>query len=439
VKKIPPVKGTRDLYPEDYAPIRRIFDTWRETSLRHGFEEFEGPTLELLELYREKSGEELVGQLYRLTDSGGRELALRPEVTPTLARMVSARINALSKPIKWFCIPKLFRGENVQRGRLREFFQWNIDVIGTPDVVADAECILVGVEALRALGLTERDFAVHISNRRVIASLFSASGLPPAEHGGAYALLDKAAKMDSGEWRQRWEASYGGHLAFGALEEILEAPDTAALRAAAGRACGEDDAVAGALVETDRLLSLLQNFGIIEFCKLDLRIVRGLAYYTGPVFEFLDRGKAERALCGGGRYDDLLGKLGKSPEPAVGFGMGDVVLSLMLEERGLNRPDREAGGVFVADAEDGLRPQLHELVAALRRAGVHARFGYARQALGKQLKAADKRGCTTVVILGAETRDRGDVQIKDMVGGQARHVPLVHLLADPAAVLGTSP
>lgn len=142
--KIQPVKGTRDLYPEEFAPILRIFDAWRTASLRHGFQEFEGPTLEMLDLYREKSGEELVGQLFRLTDAGGRELALRPEMTPTLARMVAARLHALPKPIKWFCIPKLFRGENVQRGRLREFFQWNVDIVGAADVVADAECILVG-------------------------------------------------------------------------------------------------------------------------------------------------------------------------------------------------------------------------------------------------------------------------------------------------------
>ena len=149
--KIPPVKGTRDLYPERFAPIRRIFDAWRSASIRHGFEEFEGPTLEMLDLYREKSGDELVGQLYRLTDSGGRELALRPEMTPTVARMVAARISALSRPIKWFCMPKLFRGENVQRGRLREFFQWNVDVIGTADVLADAECILVPVASRSSL------------------------------------------------------------------------------------------------------------------------------------------------------------------------------------------------------------------------------------------------------------------------------------------------
>ncbi len=439
MKKIPSVKGTRDLYPAEYAPIRRIFDTWRETSLRHGFEEFEGPTLEMLELYREKSGEELVGQLYQLTDSGGRELALRPEMTPTLARMVAARINALSKPIKWFCIPKLFRGENVQRGRLREFFQWNIDVIGASDVVADAECILVGVEALRALGLTERDFAVHISNRRIIASLFAASGLAPEQHDGAYALLDKAAKMDADEWRRRWEESFGGQISYVALEEILQASDMAALRTAAHRVGGEDASLAAAMAETERLISLIQNFRILEFCKLDLRIVRGLAYYTGPVFEFLDRGGSERAICGGGRYDDLLGKLGKSPEPAVGFGMGDVVLSLMLEERGLNASDAKSGGVFVADAADDLRPQLHELVAVMRRAGIRAQFGYAKQSLGKQLKAADKRGCATVVILGDETRDRGEVQIKDMAAGQARHVSLAELLANPLAALGTGP
>ncbi len=429
------VKGTRDLYPEQYAPLQRIFDAWRSASLRHGFEEYEGPTLEYLELYREKSGDELVGQLFCLTDSGQRELALRPEMTPTLARMVAAKINALSKPIKWFCMPRLFRGENVQRGRLREFYQWNIDVIGTADVTADAECILAGVEALRDLGLTEKDFAVHISNRRLIAALLAAAGIPADGHAGAYAILDKAGKIDEAELARRWGERYESHIAFSALMDLLGTQTIDGVRTAASKFATASAELDSAFDETSRLFDTLNEFGIPDYCRFNMRVVRGLAYYTGPVFEFFDRGESERAICGGGRYDDLLGKLGKSKEPAVGFGMGDVVLSLMLKDRGLLTDARTGRGVFVADAADGLRGRLHSLVASIRRAGITAEFSYARQALGKQLKAADKKGCPIVVILGDETLSRGSVQIKAMAKGESREIPYADLLTRPAEFL----
>jgi len=431
------VKGTRDFYPEEYAPLRRVFDAWRRVSERHGFVEYEGPTLEMLDLYREKSGDELVGQLYRLTDSGGRELALRPEMTPTLARMVAARLSSLPRPIKWFCVPRLFRGENVQRGRLREFFQWNVDVIGTADVIADAECILVGVEALRELGLTASDFAVHISNRRLISAMLAGLGIGPEDQAAAFAMIDKSGKASAAELGGQWNAAFGARLSYGRLRELLSADSLEALGAKIGSAAASAGYGAAA-EETARLSAILHEFGITEYCKFDLAIVRGLAYYTGPVFEFYDRSQNERAICGGGRYDDLLGKLGKSREPAVGFGMGDVVLSLILAEKGLTRGRPGGGGVLVADAADGLRPTLHRVVAALRRGGIQAEFNYARQALGKQLRAADKRGLRFVVVLGAETLERKVVQVKDMAGGEGREVPLDALLAGPTDFLEPS-
>ena len=437
--KIQAVKGTRDFYPEVLAPIRHIFDVWRRVSIRHGFAEWDGPTLELLDLYREKSGEELVGQLYRLTDSGGRELALRPEMTPTLARMVAAKINAIPKPIKWFCISNLFRGENVQRGRLREFFQWNADVIGSPDMVADAEVILVGVEALRELGLSANDFAVHISNRNLVRSILLAAGIPESGHGGAYALMDKAAKLPLDEMARRWGEAYGRQISFETLNGLMDAGTLAELRSAVGRIGSPTVDLDKAVADTEQLLTILQNFGISEFCQLDLHVVRGLAYYTGPVFEFYDRSEKERAICGGGRYDDLLGKLGKSGEPAVGFGMGDVVLSLILEERGMLGEQRRGGDVFVADAVGSLSPKVQQTVAALRRGGIAAEFNYQSQALGKQLKAADKIGARFVVILSDETTSRGIAKIKDMAGGHEREVLLEALLKSPLEHLPPKP
>lgn len=434
--KIQAVKGTRDLYPAQFRPIRRIFDAWRQASELHGFEEFEAPTLEYLDLYREKSGDELVGQLYRLTDSGGRELALRPEMTPSLARMVAAKINALPKPIKWFCIPKLFRGENVQRGRLREFFQWNVDVIGSDSSIADAEVILVGIEALRNLGLTAAHFSVHVSNRRLIAAILAAAKIEDAEQPGAYALLDKAGKMKPEELAAKWNEKFGERLALETLREWLSARDVSRLTESVGGALGMTKELEAASAQTSDVMMALNAFGVADFCQLDLKIVRGLAYYTGPVFEFFDKSQSERAICGGGRYDDLLGKLGKQKEPAVGFGMGDVVLSLLLEDHGLlASPDRRRI-VFVADATDGLRSELQRVVAGLRRAGLQAEFNYVQQALGKQLRHADKHGAVAVVILGDETRERNACQVKNLASGTSMEVSIDSLLADPAAALG---
>jgi histidyl-tRNA synthetase len=434
--KIQAVKGTRDLYPDLFRPIRRIFDAWRRASELHGFEEFESPTLEYLDLYREKSGDELVGQLYRLTDSGGRELALQPEMTPSLARMVAARINALPKPIKWFCIPKLFRGENVQRGRLREFFQWNVDVIGSDSSIADAEVILVGIEALRSLGLTAEHFSVHISNRRLIAAILAAANIVETEQARAYALLDKAGKMKPDELAGKWNEAFGERLALAQLQDWMNAESVTQLSEAVTASLEMTAELEAATRQTSDVMAALESFGVSGFCRLDLKIVRGLAYYTGPVFEFFDKSQNERAICGGGRYDDLLGKLGKQKEPAVGFGMGDVVLSLLLEEKGLLCPVDRSEMVFVADATDALQGMVQRVVAGLRRAGVQAEFNYAPQALGKQMKQADKRRAMAVVILGDESRDRGACQVKMLASGESKEFSIESLLADPKSAIG---
>jgi histidyl-tRNA synthetase len=427
MSKIQGVKGTRDLYPELLAPIRHIFDVWRRVSIRHGFEEYEGPTLETLELYKEKSGDELVGQLYQLTDSGGRALALRPEMTPTLARMVAAKINALPKPIKWFSIPTLFRGENVQRGRLREFYQWNIDVIGAPQMAADAECILVGVEALRELGLTENDFVVHISNRRLMAAMLGAAGIPADQHGLAYVLMDKSGKLPDVELGRRWDEAFKQTLPFEGLQRIMSAENPTLIAKTVQNSAELEEAIA----QTLELLEILKNFGIGAYCQFNPRVVRGLAYYTGPVFEFYDRGEKERAICGGGRYDDLLGKLGKSKEPAVGFGMGDVVLALLLEEKKLLSGLQRNADVFVIDADPSQRVNVYAVAAALRRAGMSADFMYESAAVNRQLKLADKQGAAWVVLLGSEGVSPEHARVKKMSAGTTQDVAVQQLIMNP--------
>lgn len=448
---IPPVKGTRDFYPEDYAPVQWILDAWRRVSLRHGFDEFEGPTLEHTELYTRKSGEEIVEQLFTMTDRGGRSLAMRPEMTPTLARMVAARQGSLPRPIKWFCMPRMYRGERPQRGRLREFYQWNVDILGVSGVMADAECILVAVDGLRELGLTADDFAIHISDRRLVAEILTAIGIGPDQHPAAYAILDKASKMPIEELSRRWGEAFAGVVSFDKLWEALSAPDVPEmmnrLRVIAPN-LGELEAAAGLAT----LMGALTSLNIIEYCKLDLQVVRGLAYYTGVVFEAYDRRRELRAICGGGRYDDLLAMVGGKPLTGLGFGMGDVVLFELLTELKRVPALAASGGVFVVDvaasapggssggaASDESLPssELLRIVASLRRAGYRAEFSYQRQAVGKQMARASEKKAGHVIFVSDKTREHATVELKDMAAGAQRDVNVVDLLARPADFLGS--
>jgi len=441
---IQPVKGTRDFYPEDYAPVQWILDAWRRVSLRHGFDEFEGPTLEHTDLYTRKSGDEIVEQLFTLTDRGGRSLAMRPEMTPTLARMVAARQGSLPRPIKWFCMPRMYRGERPQRGRLREFYQWNADILGVSGVLADAECILVAVEGLRELGLTAEDFAIHISDRRLVAEILTAIGVAPEQHAAAYAILDKASKLPTEELSRRWGEAFPGVVAFDPLWEALSVADVAELTGRLRQIAPQLGDLAGA-AGLGALMGALTSFNIIEYCKLDLHVVRGLAYYTGVVFEAYDRRGALRAICGGGRYDDLLAMVGGKPLTGVGFGMGDVVLFELLSDLSRVPALQASGGVFVVDvagsggaaADDALpSKELLTVVSALRRGGYRTEFSYQRQAVGKQMARAAEKKAGHVVFVSDKSREQGSVELKDMAAGTQRDVSLADLLARPAEFLG---
>lgn len=443
---IPAVKGTRDFYPDEYARIVWLHDAWRRVSARHGFREFEGPTLEYVELYTRKSGDEIVEQLFSLTDRGGRNLALRPEMTPTLARMVAARAGSLPKPIKWFCMPRLFRGERPQRGRLREFFQWNIDLLGVPGIVADAECILAAADLFREVGLGPADVAVHVNDRRLVAALLAALGVADDRIAAAYAILDRVGKLPIEEVERRWNEAMGERPTFARLWSMLSAESLADLRTRAERDDLATDALLHAVDELARLFEILAEFGVGDYCRFDVRIVRGLAYYTGPVFESYDRGGKLRAICGGGRYDQLLELMGGKPLPAVGFGMGDVVLLELLSDLKRLPAIEVGGGVIVADARSAKgssaphpSAEVLRITAALRRAGVSAEFAYEPAAIGKQLARGAERAARWAVIVGDETVTRGVVQVKDFATGLQREVPLDALLTKPADALQVPP
>jgi histidyl-tRNA synthetase len=423
------VKGMRDFYPQQMRVTNWILDTWRRVSLRNGFEEYEAPILEYLELFTAKSGQEIVEQLYSLTDRGGRELAIRAEITPSLARMVNAKINSLPRPIKWFSMPRVCRAENPQRGRVREFFQWNIDVIGDQGELADAECMFVAVEALRELGLASTDAKVRYSSRTLVAELLAALGLEAGQVPRALSVLDKRGKLAPEAFDEALSGVLADPAARKALGRFLDTPMEAG---SAGKLVEQVSQLTGTnpspgmAAAADSLVNLqkgLRAFGIADWCVYDSSIVRGLAYYTGVVYEVFDAGKSLRAVAGGGRYDNLLEVLGGPKVSGTGFGMGDVVLGILLEEKG-KVPALSAGlDYFVIDAEGSSLEAVVGLVARLRQGGRSADFSYKRANVGKQLKEANRRGARRAVIVGPD-----GLSVKDLATGEQSPATVEQLL-----------
>ncbi len=411
--------GFREFYPADLALRTHIFRTWRSVAARYGFEEYDGPPLEPLELYTAKSGDEIVGQLYEFTDKGGREVALRPEMTPTLARMVAARANGLKKPIRWFAIPQLFRYERQQRGRLREHFQLNCDLIGEPGPLGDAEIIALAIDIMRAFGLGPTDVRVRLSDRRVLHALLLGAGITEAQLPAAYQAVDKLERTERGTLKAQLEAfgvaARAADGVFGAASlKGLPAVETALARVPGGAAAG---------APLRRVVDALGAMGLADFVDVDLTIVRGLAYYTGTVFELFDAGRTLRAICGGGRYDDLLETLGGVALPALGFGMGDVVLAELLRERGLVPTDVASIDVFLAGITEDDLPHVLTLAHELRDAGLRTEYALSAQSVGKQLKLADARNARFAVVIGPDDRARGEVMLKDLRGKEQGGVP----------------
>lgn len=369
--------GFRDFYPEPLphpdvwsADARQfIFDKWRTTAKRYGFREYDGPPLEPLELFTTKSGAEIVGQLYNFTDKGGREISLRPEMTPTLARMVAAHERNYKKPIKWFAIPQLFRYERQQKGRLREHFQFNADLIGETDPAADAELIALVIDTLRAFGLTAEDFVIRLSSRNAWQDFFKHGGGDTAHEYEFFQVIDKLERLPPDESEKKLSAM-GFSLA--QVNDFI----------AAGKPTAE-------------LENILQNLaarGLKDFVKIDYQVIRGLAYYTGVVFEAFDRKGEFRAIAGGGRYNNLVKLIsgGKVDLPALGFGMGDVVLLELLKARGLLPKFDTPMDVFVVIEDEALRAVSLKLIQDLRAAGFAVEYPLTPAKADKQLKRAQE-------------------------------------------------
>ncbi len=420
--------GFREFYPDEFALRNHIFDAWREVAARHGFVEYDGPPLEPLEIYTRKSGEEIVGQLYRFTDQGGREVALRPEMTPTFARMIAARAAALPKPIRWFSIPQLFRYERPQRGRLREHFQLNMDIVGETDPLADAELVSAGLECLRALGLRAEHIVARVSDRTLIAGVLTALGVPDERRLAVFAALDKIHR-ESDEWvRERLaEAGADGEavdrifaLAGATLEDLAaEYADSEAVTVAVGR--------------LDRFFDYMNAFGLGEFVSFDAALVRGLAYYTGMVFEIWERSGRLRAICGGGRYDDLLAALGGVDLPSVGFGMGDVVLAELLRDLDLVPAVSTTVQDFIVCVSPAERPRALDLARRLRDNGRRVTYDLRERSVGRQLKAASRVGAERAIILGPEELERNAATVRTLASGEEAEMLLESLMGPEGA------
>lgn len=379
--------GFRDFFPEDCARRNHVVAAWREASRRYGFVEFDGPVLESTDLYRKKNdaGAEILEQLYSFTDRGGREVALRPEMTPTLARMVAAREKHYRKPMKWFCVSNFFRHERQQKGRLREFLQFNADIIGESSPQADAEILALAIDLMRAFGFTAEHFVVRLSDRRAWMDFLASRGCDEAACRVALACADKLEREP--------EEKLNAKLA----PTGLTVADLKAFIAA-----GSPEAFAP-------VLEALAARGLTGFVQPDLSIVRGLAYYTGVVFEVFDRSKNLRALAGGGRYDGLIKGLsdGAADMPSIGFGMGDVVLGHLIDETPAASEKLRAAlaistDVFVVIADESRRAEALQVVQSCREIGLSTDFPLKPAKVGKQFQEAEHLGARHAVVIGQE-------------------------------------
>jgi histidyl-tRNA synthetase len=386
--------GFRDFYPEPVphpdlwsAELRQyIFEQWRTMARRYGFREYDGPPLEALELFTTKSGDEIVGQLYNFKDKGEREVSLRPEMTPTLARMIAAHERSYKKPVKWFAIPQLFRYERQQKGRLREHFQLNADIVGETDPASDAELIALLIDTLRSFGLTEQDFFIRLSSRNAWHDFFTHHNGDPAREYEFFQIIDKLEREAPEQSEEKLSRMGFSRSAVSAFIEKGEPT-----------------------VELAAIVSNLAARGLGDYVKIDYQVIRGLAYYTGIVFEAFDRTREFRAIAGGGRYDNLVKLMsgGKVDLPALGFGMGDVVLAELLKARKLAPSfDARLDAFCLIEAED-LRPASLKLIQELRSAGVSVDYSLTAAKSDKQFKRAQELKAAHTIKL--ETSPAGEL------------------------------
>ena len=388
-----------------------LFERFHSAARAHGFEEYDAPVLETEELYTRKAGEEITQQLYNFEDKGGRKVALRPEMTPSLARMVMARAGALALPIKWYSIPQCWRYERTQRGRGREHYQWNVDIWGMDGVEADAELLSVLVQFFQSVGLGSADLVIRVSSRKVLEEVLGSLGISGDTFAQTCIIVDKMDKLPAETIEAQLSELGLDSSSISTIQSVLSINDLSSLSSA----LGDDSAAVG---ELNALFALTDAYGISDWIEFDASVVRGLAYYTGPVFEAHDRAGELRAICGGGRYDKLIGTLGGKDLPATGFGFGDMVVMELLAEKGLV-PDLTNG---VSDVVFGMGAELRgaamQVASALRANGRSVDLVLEDKRMKWVFKHAERCGASRLVMVMPDEWAAGKVRIKDLGTGE---------------------
>ena len=433
--------GFREFYPEETARRNHLFRLWRQAALASNFLEYDGPVLESLELYKAKSGEEIEQQLFCFTDKGGREVSLRPEMTPTLCRMVGERAGSLRRPIKWFNIGEHYRYERAQKGRLRAFFQFNADLLGEAGPEAEVELVALLIACISATGLTERDFFIRLSDRNIWFFYLQALGFTEAQIPDVLGTIDRLEKQ--GDAAFKFYEEKHGPLAPERCAEIASFTKINSLAALAARLApitatggAAAAALAARLADWRTLLDGLAAMGLGAVIEVDLGVVRGLAYYTGFVFEAFDRRGEFRAIAGGGRYNNLVAKLGGPDLPAAGFAIGDVVISEMLKSKNLLPTLVQAPDVFCIIGGPVERKTALGDIRALRAAGFRVEYPLKDAGFGKQFKQADQHKSRLAIIYGGDELSRGAVKIKVLADATEREIRREHLLEAVREFLG---
>ncbi|USZ73271.1 histidine--tRNA ligase [Natronosalvus halobius] len=418
------IKGFRDFYPGEMAARRQAIDTLEETARRYGFREIGTPALERAEMWTDKSGDDIVDELYAFEDQGGRYVTLTPELTPTVARMVVAKQQELSKPIKWFSTRPFWRYEQVQQGRQREFYQTNVDIFGSSEPEADAEILTWAADALTGLGLTGEHFEFRVSHRDILGGIFETYG-DDIDVDAAIRAVDKSDKLE--------RAEYHGLLADAGLSRG-EAEDVADLIAGgdleAVDAFADTERVTAAVENLQDVLAAAEDFGAREYCTISLETARGLDYYTGVVFECFDSaGDVSRSIFGGGRYDDLIESFGGQPTPAVGVAPGHATLPLLMQRAGVWPAEEVTTDYYVLSVGD-TRSEASRIARDLRNRGHVVESDVAGRSFGAQLGYADSINAETTVIVGERDLENDEITVKEMSSGDEVQVPVTAFPGD---------
>jgi len=403
-----PPRGMRDFYPEDMWLRNMVFQAWAESARLSGFDEYDACVVENLDLLKRKAGEEIVDQIYHFKDKSDRNLALRPEMTPTLARMVASKQGSLNMPLKWFTIAQCFRYERTTRGRKREHYQLNLDIIGEESVSAEAEVITTAVNSMKTMGLTKEHYRIRFSSRALLGELLVSLGIDQSHHAATFLALDKRGKISDEDIKELLTKEGVTDQAIPSIFKLLEVStlDQARKMLAGGSKAYSD---------IQQFMSILEAYGIADIMQFDISVIRGLAYYTGIVFEAFDISAGLRAIFGGGRYDNLLGDIGGKPATGVGLGFGDVVIAELITELGMQPSAADqAPDITVGFMQEDQHLTALQITAALRRSGKKTEISLCPEKPKKFFSKAGKCAAAQAIYIGPDDIESGTIRIKNL-------------------------